>query len=384
MGCKCKLRSKLLKRAIKTNLQTDIYLDYNATTPVHNEVLAQYENFTRRYWANPSSQHALGIEVYSLLQKELLKIQQTLKIKSGNLYFTPSATYTSDKLITIYGRDRIYTSSTEHNSLKMSGIKTLPVNAQGEMNPADIKKIKQQTSAPVLIYSPVNHETGAIQPIKEIWHECRKYNIPVILDAVQAAARLAPDRWSNYCDGFYLSGHKIYSTKGAGLLWLNKENTNLLNNEDDLLNSMLIPGTPDTAACIALSKALEIHCKEFRETDNYLRVLNNEAKTIFESGEYPYYLESPENAVPGVLCISLPWIRDIENFLLYLNSQKIYLSRFSACTWDYKQPSAILLVMGRPKSRALTSLRISFGRYSKRADFFALNKAFNQAYKEKL
>jgi len=45
---------------IGTSMNTPIYLDYNATTPVDPEVAALISNCLVQGYGNPSSSHALG------------------------------------------------------------------------------------------------------------------------------------------------------------------------------------------------------------------------------------------------------------------------------------------------------------------------------------
>jgi cysteine desulfurase len=71
----------------------------------------------------------------------------------------------------------------------------------------------------------------------------------------------------------------------------------------------------------------------------------------------------------------LPFIKDMERFMLYLSEKNICLSRFSACNSKLSGSSKILLAMGRSRMRSQTSLRISFGRWSKLDDFYRLIRA---------
>jgi len=91
--------------------------------------------------------------------------------------------------------------------------------------------------------------------------------------------------------------------------------------------------------------------------------------------------KNPDDAVPGVLCVSLPWAKNMESLMHRLNRELICISRFSACTSSVTGPSRILLEMGVPKERDAASLRISLGRWSKRQDFFRLAEALESVYK---
>ena len=140
----------------------------------------------------------------------------------------------------------------------------------------------------------------------------------------------------------------------------------------------LFPGTENTPGIAAFSEAVSILEAELEKEQEVLSALSRDFLLLLEKSGIPYQLESPELRVPGVMCISFPWVDDMERFLYTLSEHQICVSRFSACSNNIDGPSRILLAMGRPMKRACASVRISLGRWSKREDIFRFIRAVQE------
>lgn len=377
MTCGCNLRKRITKDNILLD-KRDVYLDYNATTKPNINVLAKVDKFNRNSWGNPSAQNSRGVHLYNYLIKEIDTTKQYLNCKDSNIFFACSSSSIIKKLRDRLEKRKIVTSKIEHNSLLEFSNININVDSHGSINLNELKKcFESQTLAPILIYSPVNHETGTIQSFKEIYYLAKGFKIDVIFDAVQTISRININEWLPYCDGFYFSGHKIYGLQGAAALIL-KTNFVSFNLEDTPLPFSLFTGTFNTPCVIALLEATNILINNFKNELNELTVLHKEALHIISKLEFHYYLESPEDGAPGIINISLPKLQKIEDLLFFLNSENIQLSRLSACTGDINKESYVLTAMGRDRLRSTNSLRISFGNGSKRDDFFKLTASIKR------
>ena len=67
-----------------------------------------------------------------------------------------------------------------------------------------------------------NNEIGNIYPIQEIGKIARKYGIPFLCDASQAAGKIALDFEQWGITYLAISGHKFYAPKGVGALIVRK------------------------------------------------------------------------------------------------------------------------------------------------------------------
>ena len=93
-------------------------------------------------------------------------------------------------------------------------------------------------------------------------------------------------------------------------------------------------------------------------------------------------LESPEKRAPGILCLSLPEVKEMEPFMEFIYFKGICISRFSACTDSEKTASEILTAMGCPPYRAEKSIRVSTGIQSTREDYYALADAIKEYFRK--
>ena len=97
----------------------------------------------------------------------------------------------------------------------------LPVDEHGMVNPDDItKSINEKTVLVSIMFA--NNEVGTIQPIKEISEICKKYQIPLHTDAVQAAGKVPINVKELGIDALSISSHKINGPKGVGALFIKK------------------------------------------------------------------------------------------------------------------------------------------------------------------
>ena len=75
--------------------------------------------------------------------------------------------------------------------------------------------------------------------------------------------------------------------------------------------------------------AVDILRKNQQDEHCRLRTLAAEGLNILEKARFPLTVESPPSRAPGVLCISLPWAKNMEDLIFYLNENHICVSRFS-------------------------------------------------------
>lgn len=372
MSCGCNLRKRIIKNKIGIDNNRDVYLDYNSTTKPDFEVIAKVDKINRNLWGNPASQNSRGTILYKEIENTLTEFMKKINCTNLSPYFDTSSSSIINTINNNYNGD-IITSKIEHTSLLSNSSIKIKVDNNGTLIITELEKaLNDKRKNALLIYSPVNHETGSIQPYKDIYNVAKKYNIPVILDAVQLITKIHINKWLKYCDGFYFSAHKIYGLQGSALLMI-KNGIIDFKTDHSTLPFSIYEGTFNTPASLGLIYAAEKLINNFNNSYKELSTLHTEAiKILSKLGDHIRF-ESPENSAPGVINISCPNIHDIENLLLELSSHGIQVSRLSACSGDIKEDSYVLKEMGRDKSSYQKSLRISFGLGSKRDDFFRLS-----------
>ena len=396
MACRCELRRKVKEAAVAWIPERTVYMDYNATTPVDPRVIGAFERACRRSWGNPSSLHSAGTAGWNELEQLYTAAEDFFKTSSDGFHMCSSGT----EAITaaIYGlaaRNPSITfisSAVEHQAVKhplfhlghhspaapkgfKGRVHIMPVNSNGSIDPVALGKLLCESSESAVVISPVNHETGALQPIKEIATVARAHGALLVLDAVQAAARLEPAKWAPYSDIFCVSGHKLYAPKGTALMWRRPGLRLRPLRFGGSQEGGFFPGTENIPGAAALAEALKLMKKEQNDELRMLQALCRDGLLILEKAGISFNVESPQQHAPGILCLSLQDASDMEELLFGLNSRNICISRFSACSERLNGPSSILQAMGRPARRSGNSIRIAIGRQSRRDDFFKLAAA---------
>jgi cysteine desulfurase len=382
MLCRCKYLKRLNDKKNALTPAKLVYLDNCATTPVDPMVLRALEDACRKTWGNPSSIHLAGLEAAKLLDQCRIDIGDFLGAPAEKVYFCSGATEALSTVIKGFNPDsfRFITTCIEHTALlsplqhlKKKGfdVKFLKVNSSGKIYLDELEKlIKDKPS--VFFYSPINHETGSIQPIKEIYQLKKNYNLIVVTDGVQAVTRLAPAEWRDFYDITALGAHKFYAPKGTGLFAVKDKNIKLRKrSHSSRQEGGFSPGTqnmPGIAACAGAIKLLsddELHRQKTLHSEG-LKILLNEVPQI--------EINTPSSSTTGILNISLMGKNadSMEELIMALAEEQICISRFSACNGKIKIPSKILTEMGLSYERAATSLRISCGRFNNRDDYFRL------------
>ena len=406
MACRCEFQERLMTLHSRLYSKSDrlVYLDYNATTPVDPRVLGAFERSCRQTWGNPSSLHRAGITAFREMEEARTAAAAYFGTDPAGIHFCGSGSEAIHAglagYLALHAGALIVTTQLEHASVKDAvlnlaageNILYAAVDSEGKIDLGKLRKALEErdiSQGLIAVVSPVNHETGSLQPASELAALIKRTGAGgktanrgglVFFDGVQAAARLAPESWVPHCSMFAVSGHKMYAPKGSAVLW--KEPAVELKSFRYGGNQEwgMFPGTENTPAIAAFAEALRLKSREFADEERHLLVLTEELRTRLAEAAFPCILESPESCAPGILCISLPWAGDMEEVLAYLSGQNICVSRFSACTGGVQGESDILRAMGRPRERLRSSLRISLGKWSRRDDLLRFEKALTSLY----
>jgi len=358
-----------------------IYLDNNATTPLHPEVKKKIISFLDKY-GNPSSAHSIGREVRFYIEEARKEVASFFNCLPEEIIFTASGSEANNTILKSMVKCcsnscstesvHIISSSIEHpsvlNTLKCIEhqhveVTYLPVDQYGMVNPDDVRKaIKKNTSLISIMFA--NNEIGTIQPIEEIGKIAKEYNIPFHTDAVQAVGKVKIDLSKmDFIDYLTLSGHKIYAPKGIGALYKRngtKPICPLINGGHQEFS--LRAGTENTIGIVALGEAfrqLKIEMDEEVARIKYLRdKLENGLKSKIENIKINGH---PVHRLPGTLNVSFKNIEG-ESILLRLDLYGIAVSTGSACSTGSLEPSHVITAICDIPEIAHSSVRFSLGR----------------------
>ena len=214
-----------------------IYLDNAASTAVHPEVVKEMMPYFDTQYGNPSSIHQFGRKAKNAIEKARKQVATLIGAEPNEILFTSGGTESNntilDGVLTSNSEpdpEHIITSSIEHEAVLQPckefenvGIKItyLPVDEHGIVNPDEItNSINSHTVLVSIMFA--NNEVGTIQPIKEISEICKKYQIPLHTDAVQAVGKIPINVKDLGVDALSISSHKINGPKGIGALFIKK------------------------------------------------------------------------------------------------------------------------------------------------------------------
>ncbi|MCL6796191.1 cysteine desulfurase [Bacillus altitudinis] len=351
-----------------------IYLDNSATTKPYPEVLQVHQQVSERFFGNPSSLHQLGIDASRLLSETRKQILHYTGFTQYEIIFTSGATEANN--IAIKGaalakmnRGRhIVTTAIEHPSVieSFEQLKTLfgfdisyiQVNEHGRADMTHLKEVLRPDTVLVSLMH-VNNETGAIQPIEEAASIIRKYAKEAIfhVDGVQGIGKVPLPKEMDI-DLLTMSGHKIHGLKGTGALFLKKGVVLapfITGGEQEL---GLRSGTENPAGAVSLAKAIKQSFEYLNKHHDEMIALKTELEQQLGKIEGVVINTPLTHSAPHIVNFSVPGIQ-IEVLLHMLEKEGIYVSTTSACSAKKKEPSRVLLAMGKSEEAAKSSMRIS-------------------------
>ena len=223
-----------------------IYLDNQASTPIHPEVLNLTTQVMQDNFANPHSQHTFGQKAMHIVDNARRIISEYLGIQFSELIFTSGATESNNiaiqgvikKALETREKIEIITTPIEHSAV-IAPIQALmqeytdriihkivSIDASGIVKVEDIQNILTPDTVLVSIIH-ANNEIGTIQPVRDIGRMLKKYNpesIYPLFHSDGAQAVWSEDINLHYAnlDLYSISGHKMYAPKGIGALYIKK------------------------------------------------------------------------------------------------------------------------------------------------------------------
>ncbi len=359
-----------------------IYLDHNATTPVHPEVRKAVEPYLSEQFGNPSSIHWAGRDVRKGVEDARQEIASFFGCQPLEVVFTSSGTESDNLAIKGVafckgnGRKHIITSQVEHpavmNACRFLGrqgfrVTYVPVNRYGIVEPDSVREaLTPDTILVTVMYA--NNETGSIMPIPEIGAIAREAGAIMHTDAVQATGKLPIDFGALPVDMLTFSGHKVNALKGAGGLIIRKGIQIEAVIHGGHQERGRRGGTENVLGIVAMGKSFELLRAGMEEEVAVIRRLRDK----FENGLFGRIPElvlngHPTERLPNTLNISFRFVEG-EAMLLNLDMMGIACSSGSACTSGSLEASPILMAMGADPTDAQGALRFSLGMGNTDAD----------------
>ncbi len=339
-------------------------------------------------WGNPSSLHSLGMDAELKIESARKTLAKFIKAESNEIIFTGSGTEANNTAIMSvedkkWG-NRVITTAIEHPSvletvkrLENKGFEVieLGVDSKGIISLEELKNALTDKTVLVSIML-VNNEIGSIQPIKEAAELIRKHSPNAVFhcDAVQGFGKFPINVKDLGVDLMTVSGHKVFAPKGIGFLYCKKGVAIKPFVTGGGQERGLRSGT-EAVPLIASFEGAVLSLPRIDESFKKQTELYSHALMLFSNWDKAV-INSPENALPYILNISLPGYRS-ETLLHFLEGKNIFVSSGSACAKG--ETSSVLKALGKNEKIVDSALRISFSHNNTKKDVDALFEVLNEA-----
>lgn len=370
-----------------------IYLDHNATTPVHPEAVEAMLPYVREHFGNPSSGHVYGRRAHEAVERARGQVAELLGCEPEEIFFTSGGTESNN--LAIIGtaraaearRKHIVTSVVEHPAvarpcerLEREGweVARLPVDEECRVRSESARTLVRTDTALVTVML-ANNETGTVMPTRllgEIAHERGAF---IHTDAAQAVGKMPVHVNELHVDLLTVAGHKLYAPKGIGALYVRRGTP---------VRPLLLgagherglrPGTENVASIVALGAACMVALRNLegeavRQRDRreeLWNLLRMEIPAIRRNGH-------PTECLPNTLNVSFPRVR---GSAVLDAAPEIAASTGSACHEGAESPSHVLMAMGLDASTALGAVRLSLGRDTCRTDVRSAARVLIRAWR---
>lgn len=347
-----------------------MYLDYAASTPVNPQVLKWFNTIAEQVYANPSSEHYLGLEAERIVKDSQEIIANKLNCSPNQIYFTSGATMSNSIAIQGFmrmkGLNAFLSSAVEHDDIMLvadylhGGVRdnyAVPVDEDGiiwlDVLDSKLKKLTALGFRVLVSIQLANSESGVIQPVTAISETIHKYpNCYFHTDATQYLPYFNVDVEKMGIDMLSMSGQKIGGIKGSGLLYVKDE---IVLTPVIFGKQGLVGGTYATPLIASLAEAFCIP-----KTDN--RVLYRLRDSLLEKLEAlgGVLVGNRYQRLPNNIYIRFPGVRG-DTLMHLLSENEIYVSTGSACSSDSDEPSHVALAYGLTEQQAMECVRFTIG-----------------------
>lgn len=374
------ITARLLQDDRHDAMNGPVYLDYAATTPVDPrvaEIMSRHLTLDGIY-ANPASRsHMPGWQAEQAVENARRQVADLIGADPREIVWTSGATEADNLALIGYMRANrargrhLVTSIIEHkavidtaSALEAEGFEVtwLTPGADGRVSPAQLAEAMREDTVLVSLMA-VNNEIGAINDLAALAEITHTHGAVLHVDAAQAAGRIPLDVGQLGIDLMSLSAHKLYGPKGIGALYVRRS--------PDIRVEALIhggghergmrSGTLPTHQIAGMGEAFAL--AETEGTDDQARIGQLAKRFLHGLSDIGgiHRNTDVDVSVPNIINLAFDGV-DGESLLMALRG--IAVSTGSACNSASVEPSYVLKGIGVPRSRALTSLRFSFGRFT--------------------
>lgn len=356
-----------------------VYFDNAATTPMDPEVVAVMVEAMENDFGNPSSIHARGRQVKTLVEQARKTVANLLNTSPAEVFFTSGGTEADNMAIVRSIKDHdlkhAISSPLEHHAvlhtleaLEKEGrisLSLLDVDEQGHIDMGQLEVLLKENPRSFVSLMQGNNEIGTITDISRVGALCKEHHALFHSDTVQTVGHFVHDLQELPVDFITGSAHKFHGPKGVGFLYVNhqtKINPLLYGGAQE---RNMRGGTENVYGIIGLAKALELAYSQMENHKAHILDLKNYMADRFktEIGDVRFQGDpDPNNSLYTVLNVSFPCTDLADMMLFSLDIEGICVSGGSACSSGSDIGSHVLTAIGADTQRPC--VRFSFSKYN--------------------
>jgi cysteine desulfurase len=350
------------------------------------EAVAAMLPFLSESFANPSGGHGAARSAKTALEEARESVAASLGAAPGEVVFTAGGTEADNLAIEGAARaaraagapNGVVTTAFEHKGVLAAcdrlaregfAVRRVAVDADGIVD-LDALADAIDESTGVVSVMLVNNEVGTVQPLPAVASIVGERAPRAVLhtDAVQAVPWLDVATEAAPAGLVAISAHKFGGPKGVGALVVRAgvELEPLI--EGGGQERGLRAGTVNVAGAVAMATALRVTVEtRADDTQRVARLRDRLVAGLVSSVGQCFFNGDPARKVAGNCHVGFDGV-EAETLLVALDRHDVYAAAGSSCSSGATEPSHVLAAMGRSKSDALASIRLSLGYASTRAD----------------
>ncbi len=367
-----------------------VYLDYNASTPIDPAVATAMRPFLEGHYGNPSSGHWASAEAKAALEVARASVSALLGGYSEEVVFTSGGSEANNLALkgVFYALrnkgNHIITTRIEHPAiiepcrfLERLGAQVtyLPVDGTARIDPDDLRRAMTPRTILVSVMH-ANNEVGTIQPIEDCARIAHEHGALFHTDAAQSIGKIPTDVCRLGVDLLSVAGHKACAPKGVGALFVQR----------GLSIEPLIhgagheggrrAGTESALLAVGLGKACEL-ARDLAPMGQ-VRALRDHFWNELQGrlGNRVVLNGHPTHRLPNTLNVSFLGYSGAE---LLARVDGVAATTGSACHSGRVEMSPVLAAMGLSPETGLGAVRFSLGRRTTRDEIDAVIERLTDA-----
>ena len=367
-----------------------VYLDNAATTPLDKEVIKEMCNVMENQFGNPSSIHAHGREVRSVVEKARKTVANLLNTSPAEIFFTSGGTEADNMAIRCgiidHGITHAITSKIEHHAvlhtleaLAFEGIIKLSfvnINKKGSIDLVHLEELLKTHPKTFVSLMHGNNEIATLTNIEQVGELCEQYDALFHSDSVQTMGHYRHDLSKLKVHFLVCAAHKLHGPKGVGFLYVNHKIKIKPFIYGGAQERNMRGGTENVYGIVGLAKALELAYMDMEKHHAHIQEIKS------------YMMDELKKAVPGlgfngetsadeslytVLNVSFPKMEMADMLLFNLDIAGISASGGSACSSGSNIGSHVLSGIAADSTRP--AVRFSFSKFTTKEEIdFVVNK----------